>query len=43
VLLAFLIVVGVLAIAGLVLSYFFGDIFSMITDKVFAVVDVFKK
>ncbi|MBO5784412.1 MAG: hypothetical protein J6R33_05545 [Clostridia bacterium] len=43
VLLTFLIVVGVLAIAGLVLSYFFGDIFNMITDKVFAVIDVFKK
>lgn len=42
VLLAFLIVVGVLAVAGLVLSYFFGDVFNMITDKVFAVIDVFK-
>lgn len=42
VLLTFLIVVGVLAVAGLVLSYFFGDMFNMITDKVFAVIDVFK-
>ena len=43
VLLTFVLVAGVLAIAGFVLSYFFGDIFSMITDKIFAVIDVFKK
>ena len=42
VLLTFLLVAGVLAVAGLVLSYFFGDIFSEITNKVFAVIDVFK-
>ncbi len=42
VLLTFLIVAGVLLAAGFVLSYFFGDVFAMITDKLFAIIDVFK-
>lgn len=42
VLLTFLIVAAVLVIAGLVLSYFFADIFSQITDKVFAIIHVFQ-
>ena len=42
VLLTFLIVVGVLVLAGFVLSYFFGDVFGDITDKIFAVINVFK-
>ncbi len=42
VLLTFLIVAGVLLAAGFVMSYFFGDIFAMITDKLFAIIDVFK-
>lgn len=42
VLLAFLIVAGVLVVAGLVLSYFFGDIFNQIIDKMFAMINVFK-
>ncbi len=42
VLLTFLIVVGVLLAAGFVVSYFFGDVFATITDKLFAIIDVFK-
>ena len=42
VLLSFLFVAGLLVVAGFVLSYFFGDVFSTITDKLYAVIDVFK-
>ena len=42
VLLAFLIVVGIVAIAGFVLSYFMNDTYTMITEKLFAIIDLFK-
>ena len=42
VLLAFIILVGVVGIVGFVLSYFFSDIYAIVADKVFAIVDLFR-
>lgn len=42
VLLAFIILVGVVGIVGFVLSYFFSDIYAVIADKAFAIVDLFR-
>lgn len=42
VLLAFIILVGVVGAAGFVLSYFFNDIYTVVADKVFAIVDLFR-
>lgn len=42
VLLAFIILVGVVGAAGFVLSYFFSDIYTVIADKVFAIVNLFR-
>lgn len=42
VLLAFLIVTGVVLAVVFSLSYFFGDVYSMITDRLFAMIDLFK-
>ncbi len=42
VLLTFLIVTGVVLAAGFAMSYFFGDVFAMVTDKLFAIIDLFK-
>lgn len=42
VLLAFLIIAGVVLAAGFVMSYFFSDVFAVVTDKLFAIIDVFK-